>query len=398
MQFIKKAYSVFKDEVYSLGTNYLPLLTAIVMPLAAWTVLALAFSRGDIEELPLVVVDNDNSALSREIISKLEATKYLKVNAVTTDAAAAENMLRNNESYFNVYIPKGMEASVKHGKYSKIEILGNGAFLIYSKAGYKAMAQALFDISKNIQIKRLVDKGLTHVQAQARSMPIVTDIRSKGNPYFEYASYMIPGMVFVIFQMSVSFSSMWMYKDKKLHNSYTKVPEFGNKLSSFAGKLLPLIIINYLPLVLVFIYVFPLAGVPAGSYYLYLLPLGFLYLLVSIALGLLISFIIQDLATASQILLVLNAMTFIFSGYTFPIYGMPEFLYPVTQIIPLTHFLSAYFEVFIFGRLSLESLLPFLIYGSVLWLINGLIILFGHKIYKKREATGVIPAPNTEQV
>lgn len=392
MRFIANAYKTFMGEAFSLQENCLPLLTAIVLPLAAWTVLALTFSKGDISELPFTVVDNDRSSLSREIISKLDATKYLEVRAVTTDEHEARKMLANGESYFVIYLPCGMEASVKQGRYSKIGILSNGACLIYSKAGYKAMAQALFDISKNIQVKRLVDKGLTECQAKERAMPIVTDIRSKGNPYFEYASYLIPGMILVIFQMSASFSTIWMYRDKKLHNPKISIPAFGSKLSTFAGKLVFLSIINYLPLIMVFTCIFPLAGVPAGEYYMYLLPMCLLYMFVSIGLGLLVSLLITDLATASQILLVLNAMTFIFSGYTYPIYGMPEFLLPVTQIIPLTHFLDAYFEVFIFEKLSWGSIIPFLIFGSVLWLVNGLLIVFGHKIYRGEKEKIIIPA------
>ncbi len=394
MSFLKEAYLSFKEEVLSLKYNSLPLMAAIVLPIAAWTVLALTFSDGDISELPFTVVDNDKSALSREIISRLDATKYLEVKAVIANEEDARQMLANGEIYFIVYLPKDMEESVKRSKYSKVEVLSNGAYLVYSKAGYKAIAQALFDISKNIQVKRLTDKGLTNRLANERAMPIVTEIRTKGNPYFEYASYLIPGMVFVIFQMSASFSAMWMFRDKTLHESHVNVPSFGKKLPVFTGRLAFIVTINYMPLILVFTFIFPLAGVPAGEYYGNLLLLGILYMFVSIGLGMGISFLILDLATASQVLLVLNAMTFIFSGYTFPIYGMPDFLIPVTKIIPLTHFLDSYFEVFIFGRLTPVNLLPFIIYGAILWLVNGLFIIFGHKIFRQKSKHSRIAALN----
>ncbi len=382
MAFFRNTYSVFREELRSFRTNPLPLITAVIMPLAAWLILAITFSEGEIKDLPFAVVDKDNSALSHEITMTLEATKYLRTDIVTPDEDKAKQMLKDGEVFYIIFLPSGMEANVKRGRYSKIQVLSSGANLIYSKIGYKAIAQGLFNVSKNLQIERLMDLGLTPVQAENRATPIATELHAKGNPYFDYAPYLIPGMVFIIFQMSVSFSSMWIFRKKDMHSATIIIPPFGKKLSSLAGKLLALTLINYVPMMLIFTFIFPVAGVPAGEYYLYLYPLLFLYLLVGIGMGMLLSLAIPDLATATQILLVFNAMTFIFSGYTFPIWGMPGFLFPVTQIIPLTHFLNSYFEVFIYNRLSFVNLSPFMIMGGLLWLVNLLLLLVGHRLYK----------------
>ncbi|HOQ48583.1 MAG TPA: ABC transporter permease, partial [Candidatus Kapabacteria bacterium] len=160
---------------------------AFLMPLLAWSVLSIAFVNGDVVEVPVVVVDYDGSELTRAITNKLDAVESVCVALVTNDKSIADSLIKSNKSFATIIFEPDFTKKIKQGKGGSTDIVVNGFNMIYSKVLYKAIAQVLLDESKNIQIRRLVDKGFSKKEASLRATPIITDIFAPGNPYFNYA-------------------------------------------------------------------------------------------------------------------------------------------------------------------------------------------------------------------
>ncbi len=138
----------------------MPLLTALVLPLLAWSVIALTFRRPIIQDVPVVVIDHSASPLSRALIRNLDATQVLRVSVVLSDEESTTEMVRTGEAILGVVIPSDFHLSVAAGGSSEVAVLANGAQLLYSKVAYRAVASTVTTLSAGIQIRRMEARGM----------------------------------------------------------------------------------------------------------------------------------------------------------------------------------------------------------------------------------------------
>jgi ABC-2 type transport system permease protein len=380
MRLTKRTYYFIINEIRQLWKAPLPILLATVFPILAWIVLALTFQNSIVEKLPFTVVDMDNSALSRTAIKSLDATRYLALKKIVSNYDLAMEQFKNQEVYFIVSIPKDFEKNIKSGQSSEIPITVNGATMLYAKVGYKAFASTLSAVSAGIQIKRLEGKGLNSQDALAKSVPISTEINILGNPYMNYAIYLIPGMILSILQMSASFSTLWLFRQHRERQSARVVPRKGQLLPFAIGRLFPLILANIIAVISIYLIVFPIAGIPIGHSYINMCFLSILLAIVSMGMGALVSLTFGNLVTASQILLVINAPAFVFSGYTYPTWAMPVLLGAFSKLLPLTHFFDGFFPMLIYDASTNRGIIEMLIIGGVLWGLTFIISLLFSRV------------------
>ena len=109
MQFITNIISVFKYEVSEIGKNRVYLTTLLILPLATLLFFGVMFGRGSIANLPIVVVDNDHSSTSRQLIAMVNATRGIEVTFSSTSTIEAEKLLRRGDAYGIIFIPEGVE-------------------------------------------------------------------------------------------------------------------------------------------------------------------------------------------------------------------------------------------------------------------------------------------------
>lgn len=367
MLLLKRIYYFMMTSVYSLWKAPLPLILGLILPFITWIFLACVFKNGDIKDIPMVVVDNDNSQISRKIIRDLESTEYLKIALVTSDKDIADNLLKEGYSFFSVIIDKDFSSNVKKGKGGSVNVIINGAYLIYAKIGYKAIASVLVTNSTNYQIKKLIDNGFSENEAEIRALPLTTDIYTSGNPFFNYTIYLIPGMLISILQMSSSFSTLWLFRQDREHSAGRAIPAKGYKIAFVTGKVIPIFIINIIAVLALYTVVFPLAGIPVNGSYMKILGLTVVLSVVSMGMGALLSVLLPNLVTGSQLLLAINAPSFVFSGYTFPRWAMPSGIEKFADLIPVTHFLDAFFPMFLFDHPPQNGINELIITGIILW-------------------------------
>ncbi len=385
MFFIKRTYYFLYYEYKHLKKYPLPILLALVAPIIVWSMLAYTFTNGEIVNLPVTIVDNDNSFLSRTIERNIDASQALDVISLTTNVEEARNSLLNSKCNFIIIIPKGSEENVKKGLSAEITIISNGANLMYSKVGYKSIAQTLLTISTGILIKKFEMRGLNSEQALFTASPVTTEVIALGNPYFNYGIYMIPGILISILQMSASFSSLWLFRKDREADSGRVIPRGSNKLPFFIGKFTPIFVANTIATITLFAVIFPLSGVPTNDSYIYLFFSAMLLMIVSMGMGALLSIALKNLVTASQVLLVINAPAFVFSGYTFPRWAMPDLMQLFAQISPVTHYLDGFFSIYLFNKPTMLGIYPMITIGFILWALTfAFMSKFGKKIYNKK--------------
>ena len=77
-----KVLSSFIREVYEVRKSRLYLSVVLILPLAMLAFFAMVFYKGTIEELPITVVDHDNTPMSRQLCLMIDATALQQIMAV----------------------------------------------------------------------------------------------------------------------------------------------------------------------------------------------------------------------------------------------------------------------------------------------------------------------------
>ena len=112
--------SALRREARFLATHFWDLALVSWVPLALMALVAVQLSSGVMRGLPIAVVDQDHSAISRELTRRLDAAPGVSVVARPAEMGAAERLVRSGKAYAVVLIPTDTERAVLRGTTANI--------------------------------------------------------------------------------------------------------------------------------------------------------------------------------------------------------------------------------------------------------------------------------------
>lgn len=382
---------IFKRELKMLFHNKAIFIFAVILPIVSILFFSTLLSNGVARDLPIAVVDLDNSALSRNLISQLDATPELKLNSKPVSQLEGERLVKEMKAYGLVIIPNNFGSDIKQGKQTKVINQYNSNLLLGSGLENKAFRKVVGTFSAGINIQKQLAKGTNINQAKANYQPITSNNHVLSNPYTNYSYYLNSGFLTLFLQIFVILTTIYCFgSDLK----YSK----GEKLYAIGKGNLPVIILaKILPYTLWFFFIgmviyfsmFVLQDFPLFGNKLVALLSLFLLIISTQAFSLFFIAISKSFREALTFGSGFAAVSLSFSGITFPIFGMPKILQWLSQIFPFTHF----FELFVDQTqrgipvyYSVKPILILIVLTIVIFLISykKLNILFKRGSFLKR--------------
>jgi len=367
VSFARKFRRILLSELALLRHRPLPIVAALLLPLIAWACIAVSLRDAVIDDIPVYVVDKDNSRVSRLLLRSFDATQALRVVRVTTDEEEARRAMEHGRVSLIIHIPQDCQRAIARGGASQVAVVVDGGQLLHAKIAYRAVAMCAYTVSAGITVRRLEARGMGSEQALARALPIHTEIHAVGNSWYDYALYLAPGMMMAILQMSASFSALWFFREHRDRDARLLLPARGETAAFFLARITPLFLANAIAVVLLFVVMFPLAGVPNLRALPALYARSLLFVLVCMGMGALLSGVFRNLVSAAQIGIIVNAPAFVFSGYTFPRWAMPDGIRAFAEIIPLTHVLDGFFPLILYNRSTMDGIPALFLFLLLFW-------------------------------
>jgi ABC-2 type transport system permease protein len=274
----------------------------------------------------------------------MEVTYYL------SSEDQLETFFLDHEEHAIFRIPHGLEQDVMRGKNTNVQAFTNSSNIIYGNVLMREAYTIVGTVSAGITIKKLVATGLTERQALNLAMPIVVSAKPLFNQIYNYMYYLVPGLMTVLLQMIVFFISTRSINSEFNKGTFTDLIKVSNNsaLNIILGKTLVYFLLS-MGIAMFIALVFLFFGIPFKDRAMEVLVLFSIFILSNIALGQMLSATIDDEMLALDIAFFYNSPAFVFSGFTFPIFGMPFFDSLYAQFIPYTHFLYAFFKVYQIG-------------------------------------------------
>jgi ABC-2 type transport system permease protein len=219
-------------------------------------------------------------------------------------------------------------------------------------------------------------------RAPARVEPLDVRVRVWYNPDLRDADFLIPGVVGLItslLTMNLSVFSIVRERERGTFEQLIVTPL--RQVEIIIGKLIPYAAIAAINAGLVITTGYLLFGVPIRGNIVLLMGLTLLFIIGSLGMGLLISTVSRTQAQVFPVITANYLPTALLTGFLFPIHSMPEPIQPLTQVIPLTHYLVIVRGIMLKG-MGIEAFIPQITYLTVfcLGVLTVSILLFRKKL------------------
>jgi len=156
-----------------------------------------------LRNIPIAVVDQDQTELSRDLVQALNADESINVAAAADTLGDAQALLDRREIFGIVDIPKDTERQVLRGEKARIAAYVDAAyFLVYSRT-LQGISEAAATASADIALRGARANGSLAHSAMAKSSPVDYLAQPLFNPTGGYASYVVPAAFILIVQQTL---------------------------------------------------------------------------------------------------------------------------------------------------------------------------------------------------
>lgn len=329
-------------------------------------------------DMPVGVVDLDNTTTSRSLTRKLDGFQMSKVVARYPSVTEARRAIQRNEIYGFLYIPKGTTEKLLASRQPKISYYYTYTTLSAGSMMMKDLKTVSTLGSAGLGQATMRAKGLTDRQIQTLLQPVTVDLHQIANPWSSYNVYlttvMVPGiiMLFILLISSYSLGTELKFATSK---KWLEMAD-GRMMVALLGKFLPQTMI-WLAIVYGYqFYVFYHLGFPhLGSPWMLVL-LGLMQVLASQGFGIFAFGLMPSLRMSMSISSLWAVLSISMAGSAFPIMGMDGALQAMSWLFPLRHYWMMYqtcvfngFSLieswFHFAALMAFMLLPWLVFKKI---------------------------------
>jgi ABC-2 type transport system permease protein len=394
--FYKGFKAVLFRELRRVFTTKDLLLLCFAAPLGYGLVLSSVYYSKRVEQIPLAVVDQDNTRLSRELTRYVSASQNISLKGGMS-AFGARDAVNNGEISGFIYIPEGFSSEIKRGKDSLELISINATNFLVSNP----LIQSLSEISNTVSLGAFADtmmkRGVPKNKAVFLAQPVSADINTFYNPCLNYSDFFLIGFLSVVLQQIILIGLGYSVADDREHNREAELLELsgGHQAAILAGKSIPYVITNFFWGLFYLFILLPVYGITLKSALLPALFFMFLFVMAVTSFGIMISTFFRNVLMSLIFLMFFSMPAFLISGLTWPLFAMPVPLRILSGMLPSTYFLDA-FRAIILGRHPAAYLAgPALIlaaYSVICWAITYL--LFRHIFNKKTLSS----SPNSHEI
>jgi ABC-2 type transport system permease protein len=322
--------AVFQKEFLHIRRDRATMITALTIPL--FQLILFGFIDQTVKNVPTVVVDQDQTRQSRELLDQLRATRTFKISKLTTDPRVARDEITAGRARVGVVIPPDYHDRRISGSGAKILVLIDGSDSTVS-------AQALAAINGLVATQNLSAISKTAGTAAAvPAPPLSAQPIVLFNPDGRTANYIIPGLVAILLQIVATLlTAVAVVRERERGTLEQLLVTPINPLGLMLGKLAPYLFIGLFEMTGILAAMRFGFGVPIRGNLLFLFGMAIVYLFALLSMGLFISTRAATQAQAQQMAQFLILPSIFLSGYIFPSAGLPIVLWAIGRVLPATH-------------------------------------------------------------
>ena len=325
--------NVFRRELRRMTSRRIYFASCIVLPLFSLVFMATIFGHGQMETLPVGVVDADQTSLSRSIVRMVDATPELQVTKQYANETEARKAIQRKEIYGYLLIPSGIKSLCYYYHNAMLSVGGE-------------LHSTFETILKQVSVTPIVTEavGLGESQTNITSflVPISEEEMVSYNPNRNYAIYLSQPFFFVFLQVLLLLVTTYALGSESKFGTSDEWLQMakGNIGIAVIGKLLPYTFIFMVMGVLANVVFFHWMKMPLPCSLWVMNGITILFILATQALALLLYAIFPVLSLIISVVSMIGSLGATLSGVTFPVNFMDTPVYWASFLFPIRHFVE----------------------------------------------------------
>ena len=348
---MKSILNIVKRELHLWTKRPIYLVGSLGVMLATAVFFLTFFGKGMPEDIPIGVVDRDNSSTSRNFVQQLDATQLGRVVSFGSVAEARREMETGRISAY-VIIPERFDEDVQAFRCPKMGVYVNAMNPVIGGAlSYKDLLFMVNLTDGAVQREVLRAKGVSESEVMARIQPMVIDAHNIGNAPTSYAYYLCNMILTGVLAMSIMLVVSYALASELKYGTSRQLLELGGQSTPLAvlAKLIPYtLLFTALGTILQLLLFGPLHFPLKGSIWAMVLAMLLLVLAYE-AIAVFVVSMVPTLRLSVCISALYSVLGFSFAGFTLPISSLPLALQGLSWLYPLRFYYKFYVQEAIFG-------------------------------------------------
>ncbi len=326
----------------------------------------------DPKHLPAAVISQDNSFLSRSVITALENSDYFKVVRKFSSDRQGRDALQRGEVLFVITIPDNFTQDVIRGQKPQILLQADAS----DPSSVSGAVGTLNEIASYVGAKEFTG-SLAGLKSRQPAFSIV--VQKSYNPEGFTRYNIVPGLIgMVLIFTGVMMTALALTRERERGTMENLLSMPVRPLEVMIGKITPFVFIGLFQAAMILLIARWLFNIPIIGSLALLFVCLILFIICNLALGFLISTMAKNQTQALQMSIFVLLPSLMLTGFLFPFQGMPEWAQMIGRAIPLTYFVRIIRGIMLKGA-ELADIFPSLWPLLVLMLV---ITGFTMKAYK----------------
>lgn len=374
---------VFKDE----GVLIFFIIVPIIYPLLySWI-----YNNEVVREVPVVVVDDSHSGLSRELVRKLDASADVKILCHAADMDEAKSLVSRQLAKGIYYIPSDFATRLNRMEQATLSVYCDMSLML----SYKAIYQTAINVTQYMgaEIQKKLSGKYTVREEQIQTRPLDFQDVPMFNPQGGYGTFVIPAVLMLIFQQTLVLGIGLGAGTARENSPYGDLvpihPAYSGIYRIVCGKALCYIMIYmvmgaYLTMVVPRIFSF-VAMVKAWDLLCMMLP----YLLACVFFGMTVSCLVRYRENVMLLMVFISLPLLFLTGVSWPQSAIPGVWQGISWLFPSTFGARAFVRMNTMGA-TLSDVVPEVRY---LWIqaaayFGMACLVYGHQLRESRKHAG----------
>ena len=325
--------NVFRRELRRMTSRRIYFASCIVLPLFSLVFMATIFGHGQMENLPVGVVDADQTSLSRSIVRMVDATPELQVTKQYANETEARKAMQKKEIYGYLLIPSGIKSLCYYYHNAMLSVGGE-------------LHSTFETILKQVSVTPIVTEAVGLGESQTNITSFLVPVSEKEmvsyNPNRNYAIYLSQPFFFVFLQVLLLLVTTYALGSESKFGTSDEWLQMakGNIGIAVIGKLLPYTFIFMVMGVLANVVFFNWMQMPLPCSLWVMNGITILFILATQALALLLYAIFPVLSLIISVVSMIGSLGATLSGVTFPVNFMDTPVYWASFLFPIRHFVE----------------------------------------------------------
>ena len=333
---------VARKETRQILRDRRTLVLLLVMPIVLTFLFGKALETGELRQIPSVIFNQDGSPESNAIVTAFTTYDEVQIQREVGTLQEAQDLLAQGKIKAAIVIPRGFMKQIEAGEEAQLQLLLDGTDNNSAPIVEGVAQQVIQRYNAERAVKGLWARGVRPDRGRRLIQPVFVQAEIRYNPGLRYLSYVMPGVIGLTLQLlTVMLMAVSITREREKGTLDQLMASPITRSELILGKLLPYLGISLLNVVTILFVADRWFNVPVRERLPLLLAFCVLFVLTSLATGLLISAVSRSQFQAIQIAVFYILPVFMLSGAYAPIEAIPPAIRPISYLFPLMYFCRA---------------------------------------------------------